>query len=172
MSIANKLGPSYEAVRAASRVKTIKVKLNDVDFDFKVRIPVKREMEELTAAISNPDETIVQQIFDKFALPLKKTIDESGSEFLNALNADSEKIKVTDNDVVVNGTSIRQVAQMTAVWQLQVEKYFALLQTPTGEPVNETFEQIADEFPEQTIREIVNNIEEAIRPSYKETKKN
>lgn len=172
MTIANKLGPSYEAVRSAARIKTIKVNLSDVDFELKVRIPVKREMEELTHSIANPQETTVEEIYEKFAAPLKKTLEESEEGFLEALNSDGEKIKVVDNDIIVNGTSIRQVSQMTAVWQLQVEKYFALIQTPTGEPVTESYEEIAEEFPEAAIREIVSKIDEAIRPNFKDTKKN
>ena len=55
MSIANKLGPSYEAIRAQARIKTINVTLNDVEFELKVRIPVKREMDEMIERISTPD---------------------------------------------------------------------------------------------------------------------
>lgn len=172
MSIANKLGPSYEAIRSIARIKTIKVVLSDVECELKVRIPVKREMEELTASISNPDQEIVNAIYEKFAAPLRKTLDESGKEFLDALNSDGEKIKVLNDDLIVDGNSIRQIAQMTAVWQSQVEKYFALLQTPTGEPVTESYDEIAEEFPDAAIREIVNKIDEAIRPNFKDTKKN
>ena len=68
--------------------------------------------------------------------------------------------------------SVRQISHMNAVWQTQVELYFSLLITPTGEPVTETFDEIADEFPEEMIREIVKKIDEAIRPNYKDTKKN
>jgi hypothetical protein len=50
--------------------------------------------------------------------------------------------------------------------------FFGLLQTETGEPVTESFQEIADEFPEAVIRDIVKSIDEAIRPSYKDAKKN
>ena len=67
---------------------------------------------------------------------------------------------------------MRSVANLTALWQRQVEMYFSLLQTQTAEPVNESYEEIAEEFPEAVIREIVKRIDEAIRPSYKDAKKN
>ena len=57
MTISAKLGPSYEAVRAQARIKTITVSLNDVECELKVRIPVKREMDEMT---SNTRVPIVQ----------------------------------------------------------------------------------------------------------------
>ena len=172
MAFANKLGPAYEAIRAAAKIKTIKVSMNDVECELKVRIPVKREMEEITASISSPDQSLIDEIFDELAAPLKKTLAESEEGFLDALNKEEERIKITDNDVIVSGTSVRQMAQYTAIWQKQVEIYFSLLQSPTGEPINESYQEIADEFPEAVIREIIEKIESAIRPNYKDTKKN
>jgi len=61
---------------------------------------------------------------------------------------------------------------MTAIWETQVEEYFHLLQSETGEAINETFKDISEEFPEQVIREIVTEIDGAIRPDYKTAKKN
>ena len=172
MSISNKLGADYEAIRAAARFKTIHVKLNDIEFDLKVRIPVKREMEAITATISDPDADRVNVVYENLAAPLRKTLDEAEEGFLEALNADKEKIKITDNDLVIDGNSVRNLAKMTVIWQMQVEKYFSLLQSATGEPITESFDEIAEEFPESIIKEIVSKIDEAIRPNYKEAKKN
>lgn len=172
MSIANKLGPSYEAIRAQARIKTINVTLNDVEFELKVRIPVKREMDEMIERISTPDSEKVEAVYEKLSKPLRATLEKAEDGFLEAINQENEQIKITDDDVVVNGTSVRQVATMSAIWQTQVECYFALLQTPTGEPVNESFEEISEEFPEGTLREIIKNIDETIKPKYNETKKN
>jgi len=172
MGISNKLGADYEAIRAAARFKTIHVKLNDIEFDLKVRIPVKREMEAITATISDPDADRVNVVYESLAAPLRKTLDEAEEGFLEALNADKEKIKITDNDLVIDGNSVRNLAKMTVIWQMQVEKYFSLLQSATGEPITESFDEIAEEFPESIIKEIVSKIDEAIRPNYKEAKKN
>lgn len=172
MGISNKLGADYEAIRAAARFKTIHVKLNDIEFDLKVRIPVKREMEAITATISDPDADRVNAVYENLAAPLRKTLDEAEEGFLEALNADKEKIKITDNDLVIDGNSVRNLAKMTVIWQMQVEKYFSLLQSATGEPITESFDEIAEEFPESIIKEIVSKIDEAIRPNYKEAKKN
>jgi hypothetical protein len=172
MTIANKLGKGYEDIRAAARYKTLTIQLNDVAFDLKVRVPVKRELEALTNAITEPNPARVDAIYEKLGAPLRKTIADAEEGFLDALNKDSEKIKLTDDDIVVDGTSVRQVASMTAIWQAQVEKYFSLLQSATGEPINETFDEIAEEFPEAIIREIITKIDDAIKPNYKESKKN
>ena len=172
MSISTKLGSNYEAIRSAARLKTIHVLLNDITFDLQVRVPVKREMEVLTAAITDPDVQRVNAIYETLSAPLIKTLDEAELGFIDALNADSDKIKVTDNDLIVDGNSVRLLAKMTVIWQMQVEKYFSLLVSATGEPITESFEEIAEEFPEAIIKEIVSKIDEAIRPSYKEAKKN
>ena len=172
MTLATKFGPAYEAVRAAARFKTIKVQLNDIEHELKVRVPVKREMEDMLKGISSPAQKKVNEIFESLAGTLKETINQSDDEFLKVLNADSEKIRLTDDDVIVNGTSVKQIATMTAIWHEQVERYFGLLQSATGEPVTESYEEIAEEFPEQVIREIIQKIDKAIRPTYEETKKN
>ena len=172
MTISNKLGASYESIRAAARIKTIKVAINDMECELKVRVPVKREMDEITSKLNTPDADLVEKLYDEMAGPLKQTVKSVEDGFLEALNADGEKMRFTDNDVIVSGTSVRHVATLTALWQRQVEMFFSLLQTQTGEPVTETFQEIADEFPEAVIREIVKRIDEAIRPSYQDAKKN
>ena len=93
-------------------------------------------------------------------------------EFLTALNNEKQMLKITDDDVIIDGSSVKQVAGMTAMWEARVEEYFSMLQSETGEPVNETYEQISEEFPEQVIRQIIENIETVIKPDYKATKKN
>ena len=172
MTISNKLGSSYESIRAAARIKTIKVAINDMECELKVRVPVKREMDEITAKLSTPDADLVEKLYEEMAGPLKATMASVKDGFLEALNADGEKMSFTDNDVIVSGTSVRHIATLSALWQRQVEMFFGLLQTETGEPVTESFQEIADEFPEAVIRDIVKSIDEAIRPSYKDAKKN
>ena len=172
MTIATKFGPGYEAIRAAARHKTIRVQLNDLEYELKVRIPVKREMEEMLKAISAPSPDRINAIYETMTGQLKTAVSELDKEVVDALNNDENKLKITDDDVFVNGSSMRQIAAMTAMWHEQVERYFALLQSATGEPVNETFDEIAEEFPESVIREIVQKIDKAIRPNYEETKKN
>lgn len=172
MSISSKLGAEYQSVRAASKFKTITVKLNDVVFSLKVRIPVKREMEAITSAITEPPEAQVATLYATLASPLRKTLQEADEGFLEAVNAEATRFVVTDDDIVMDGTSLRHLARMTAVWQSQVEKYFSLLESATGEPITESYAEIAEEFPENVIREIVAQIDEVIRPNYKDTKKN
>jgi hypothetical protein len=172
MSFADKLGKSYGMVRDQAKIKKIDIELGEVKFSLKVRIPLKHEMESLTEKIANPDPEKVNVIYDNLTKSIKQAIEEGGDDFLKVLNGDKETIKVTDDDIVIDGTSTKQVANMTAIWETQVEEYFHLLQSETGEAINETFKDISEEFPEQVIREIVTAIDGAIRPDYKTAKKN
>jgi len=172
MTFASKLGANYSDVRANAKFKTISIQANDVVFELKVRIPVKREMDSMTTDITEPGQHLIDVIYDRLAEPLRKTLEAAEEGFIEALNKDSDKLRLTDDDVIVDGTSVRQIAKMTAVWQAQVEKYFSLLKSATGEPINETYDEIAEEFPEAVIREIVTKIDEAIKPNYRESKKN
>lgn len=54
MALANKLGKSYTKVQAETKLKTIHIDLDEVKFDLKVRVPLKKEMETITATILSP----------------------------------------------------------------------------------------------------------------------
>ena len=172
MSFAQKLGSSYEQIKDKVKIKTLPIDMGEVKFNLKIRIPIKKEMEAMTERISNPPQEKIQAIFDRLAEPIKKIVTSSGDEFLTALNNEKQMLKITDDDVIIDGSSVKQVAGMTAMWEARVEEYFGMLQSETNDPVNETYEQISEEFPEQVIRQIIENIEAVIKPDYKATKKN
>jgi hypothetical protein len=172
MTFASKLGKSYEQSRDQAKLKTINLEIGNAKFSLKVRIPLKREMEELIEKISHPSEELVEAIYQKLAAPLIQTIQEGGDEFAQAMSEGEGGITITENDVIVRGSSVRQVAMFTAMWETKVEEYFHLLQSEIGDPINETYAQIADEFPESVIKQMVEDIEAAIKPDYKTAKKN
>jgi hypothetical protein len=172
MAVAKKLGSSFETVRDKLKFRTVRVEFEDAAFDLKVRIPLKREMESILEKIQNPPKELISSIYDKFAAPLMATLKEGGQEFLTAINEGDKKIVVLDDDVIVDGTSIRQVALLTAMWQVRVEQYFHLLQSETGEPINESYDEISAEFPEQIVKLILDKIENSVKPDYQSTKKN
>lgn len=172
MAISKKLGADYEAIRVNARFKKINIIFNDIEFPLKIRIPVRRELEDLLVKISAPNKKREDAIFKELSEPLLKTINDAGEGFLDVLNAENEKIKLVDDDIIVDGNSLKQIAKLNNVWHTQIELYFSLIQSETGEPVNETYEEISDEFPENVIREIVQKIDDVIKPNYKDTKKN
>ena len=172
MALANKLGSQYTAVKDKVNLRTIHIKTDEAEFDLKVRVPVKQEMESINETIVANDELKVDELYKKLSAPVKKSIDAGGEEFLKAINKDKDFIIVKDNDIIVDGNSIRNVATLSVMWEVKVEQYFHLLVSETGEPITESFEEISKEFPEDVIKQIVNEIEKVIKPDYSSVKKN
>jgi hypothetical protein len=172
MALANKLGKSYEQVKAVANIKTSTVDLGDVKFNLRVRIPLKKEMEEMTTRIVSPSEERINKIYERFSAPIKKTIADGGKDFLKAINEGKETIKIVGDDLIIDGKSVRQVANFAAIEETRIEEYFHLLISENGEPITETYDEITAEFPEFAVKEILETIEQAIRPDYKTVKKN
>ena len=172
MTFAQKLGASYTQAQEQAKIKAIKLSVGEAEFTLRVRIPIKKEMEAITDSISNPEPDFIQAIYESLANPIKESAAEGGDDFLKAFNAESDRLVIKDDDVILDGTSLRNAALLTAMWQTKVESMFHLLQSETGEPINESYEQITEEFPESVIRLIVDEIEQAIKPDYRSAKKN
>lgn len=170
--LANKLGKSYEIVADQSKIKRVTVDLGDVKFDIRIRVPLKKEMEEINAKIVSPSEERINKIYEKFAAPLRATLEEGGKDFLEAINKDRKAIEVLDDDLIVDGKSVKQIANFAAIDETRVEEYFHLLVSETNEPVTETYEEINAEFPEFAVQEILKAIDQAVKPDYKTVKKN
>ena len=172
MTFANKLGSSYSKVKDQTKIKTVTIEAGEVKFDLRVRIPLKKEMEEMVERIQNPSKEKVEEVYKKLSTPILESMKEGGEKFLDSINSEKEIIKIDDDDVVLNGTSVRSVSTLTAIWEIKIEEYFHLLQSETGEPIDETYDQICEEFPELIVKMIVDEIEQAIKPSYSNSKKN
>lgn len=172
MTLAKKLGKNLEQVKEQIQIRTISVDLGEVKFPLKVRVPLKKEMEDLNARIMSPEQSKIDAIYEQIAGPMRKTLEDGGEDFINALNEGKQTIRILEDDLIVDGTSLRQVAQYQAIEQTRIEEYFHLLVSETGEPVTESFDEISSEFPEFAIKEIVLAIQGAISPDYKTAKKN
>jgi len=158
MTFAQKLGGSYEAVKDQVKIKKLTIEVGTVKFDVRVRIPLKKEMEALIEEVANPSEEIINRIFDRLSKPVLDSVKDGGEDFLKAINAEKDVIVITKDDLMLDGQSVRQIAMFTAMWENKVERYFHLLQSESGTPIDETFDQIAEEFPEPVIRQIVEAI--------------
>jgi hypothetical protein len=172
MGLDKKLGASFLNAKEKIKFRTVHIELEDAEFDLKARVPFKREMEAIIDKISSPASDVTEAIYQRITASLRKSIDEGGEEFLTAINADKTMIVVTSNDIVLDGNSMRQMAVLTAMWETKVEEYFHLLQSETGEPINETFAEIMEQFPESVVRHIVERIEQTVKPDYSTAKKN
>ena len=132
-------------------------------------IPLKKEMEKINNRILEPSQDRIDAAYIKLTEPILKVAKEGGDEFMSAVD---NKLTILDNDIILDGKSMRQIANFVAIDEAKVEEYFHLLISDTGEPINESYEEIIEEFPEFVIKEIISVIDSALKPDYKTVKKN
>lgn len=116
-------------------------------FNFKVRVPLDRELEEITKRFVSPPEELVKPRMEKVKAILE-----------------SEETEINEESVL----SILRMEQ-------KITEYFRLLIPANGEPdalKDVTYDEITEEFPLQLQLELLAKITEAIQPGYKDARKN
>lgn len=172
MSLSNKLGSSFADVSDKIKIKTIHIKTDETEFDLKIRVPLKAEIEQINLDIMTPNKEKADAFFAKYKATVDTSIQEGGEDFLKIMNENKNYIQIKDDDILIEGTSLKSYANMSAIMEQRVERYFKLIISDTSEPINETYEQIIAELPEEIVKKIVEEIEKAIRPDYNSVKKN
>lgn len=130
---------------------------------FKVRIPLISESDAIYKKVSNPDEETIEKIYQEITAPLRQFE-----------NNQSEDFQFTENDILVEGRSMREAAKNKAITEARITEFFKLL-IPEIEGV--TFEDliyadIEEEFPIAVQMLIVEKIGEVISPTYREARGN
>ncbi len=129
--------------------------------NFKVRVPLTSEMEIINKRISEIDAT--------------KKIEELINPLLEKKGTlESDSIVYLDDDVLVDGKSVKDLAKMTAQTEQRILEMVKLL-VPEMEGANMeelTYEEINNEFPFAVQLELMKKITEVISPGYEETRKN
>ena len=168
MTLGNKLGKAVQ--QDTLQVRKITIDLGETKFDLRVKVPLKKQIEDINARIFSPSTERTEAIYQRLSEPMLKTLQEGGEDFVKALG--DSVVVVKDDDLIVDGTSLRQVSQIQAMEEAKVEEYFHLLVSETEESVNETYDEITAQLPEFVVKEIVIAIQSAISPDYKSIKKN
>lgn len=130
---------------------------------FKVRIPLVSESDEIYKKVAEPDDDTVEKIYVEITSSLRQFETTQTEEF-----------KFTDNDVLVNGRSMREAAKNKAITEARITEFFKLL-VPELEGAsleNLTYADIEEEFPLPVQMQIVEKIAEVISPTYKEARGN
>jgi len=127
----------------------------------RVRVPLASEMEAMNERVKNVE---WQDQYKKMVDPLLEKKD----------SFDNEEIKFTDDDVLINDKSIKELAKVAAQTNARIVEMFKLL-VPVidGEDLSKlTYEEIENEFPFSVQLEVSKKIAEVISPGYEETRKN
>lgn len=116
-------------------------------FQFKVRVPLDAELENITK---------------RFVSPTEETIDARIAKMTALLNAEDVK------DVEISRENVQSILRM----EQKITEYIRLLIPTDGDISDITYNEIAEEFPLQIQIELLNKITEAIQPGYKDARKN
>jgi hypothetical protein len=130
---------------------------------FRVRIPLMVESDAIYKKVSNPDDELVEKTYKVITEPLRQFE-----------NNQSEEFKFTDNDILVDGRSMREAAKNKAITEARITEFFKLL-VPEVEGVSFedlTYSDIEEEFPISVQMMIVEKIGEVISPTYREARGN
>lgn len=126
---------------------------------FKVRIPLSKELDDMQERISKFDKQEYQKRFDKMTSSFKES-------------AAIEGIVVTDDDVVVEGRSTKELVETILQVENRMVEYIKLLIPENGTLDNITYQDIEDEWPMAVQLEMLSRISDAIQPGYKDSRKN
>lgn len=130
---------------------------------FKVRIPLVVESDAIYKKVSEPNEETVEKVYQEITKPLRQFE-----------NNQTEEFKFTDDDILVDGRSMREAAKNKAITEARITEFFKLL-VPEMEGVtleDLTYADIEEEFPISVQMQIVEKIGEVISPTYREARGN
>ena len=153
------LGSQYESKRKGLFIRQFELG----GYTFKVKVPTVAESDAIYYLIQNPKEEEITAIYDQIAKPLEQF---KGQE--------SEEFKFLDNDVFVNGRSLRETAKIKVITQTRITEFIKLL-IPENENdtlADLTYAEVEAEFPMAVQMALMEKIAEAISPSYKESRGN
>jgi hypothetical protein len=152
--LASALGKKYEENRIS--VMTRQFELGN--HTFKVRVPSVGEIESIYDYFKNPNQDDVDVAFEEMTVGLKELQEDS-----------NDIIQHIDNDIIVDGRSMREAARNKTVLQHRIVEYIKFLIPETGEmPADLSYKDIEDEWPLAIQLMIVDKINEVISPDYKE----
>lgn len=157
--LANALGANYEQKRR--EILTRKFELGG--HTFKVRIPLVSESDVIYKKIMEPDAARVDEIYKQMSEPLIKFQSEATDEF-----------EFKDDDVIVQGRSLKEAAKIKAQTEARIVEYIKLL-VPEMEGASLedlTYADVESEWPLNVQLALCEKIGEVISPSYKENRGN
>jgi hypothetical protein len=146
--LSSALGKKYEENRLS--VLTRQFELGD--HTFKVRIPAVNEIESVYNYFRTPNEDEVEKDYQAMTKDLRGI----------------EGVEEKDNDILIDGRSMREAARNKHILKYRIVEYFKFLIPETGSLEDLTYEDIDAEFPLAIQLTLVEKINEVIAPDYKE----
>ena len=147
------LGKKYEENRLSVLTRSFELG----DHTFKVKVPSVAEIEAIYNYFKNPNE-------EKIELEYQNMLKE-----FEGLK-EKEGVEVKDNDMIIDGRSIRETAKNKHILQHRIVEYIKFLIPETGSLEDINYEDVETEFPLSVQMTLVEKINEVISPDYKDIK--
>jgi hypothetical protein len=147
------LGKKYEENRLSVLTRSFELG----DHTFKVRVPSVQEIEAIYNYFKNPNE-------EKVELEYQKMLKE-----FDGLK-EKEGVQIKDNDMIIDGRSMRETAKNKHILQHRIVEYIKFLIPETGSLEDINYEDVETEFPLSVQMTLVEKINEVISPDYKDIK--
>jgi hypothetical protein len=122
---------------------------------FKVKVPSVAQIESIYNYFKTPDDAVTESIYQDLIKDIK--------------DVESDTIQKKDDDIILEGRSMREAAKNKNVLQYRIVEYFKFLVGENNESLQDiTYVDIEIEFPFAIQLNIVEKINEVISPDYKE----
>jgi len=118
-----------------------------------------------------------KNLMDKLRKPTPELIEAEYQDLIKSLwefaSPTDDGIEVKDDDVVVNGSSMKNAARYKSIMKMREIAMISLVGFKEGDDLFAlSYEDISDTLSEVEIKELVKSIESVVNPDYEETKKN
>ena len=150
------------------KINQYTIRIRSFEFNgqiLKVRVPLTAEADALYEKMKAPTEELVLKKYEELSVPLiekRKELEETGNE-----------IEFKEDDIIVAGTSIRDLAQSQAEGETRILETFKFLVPADGRDMSTlTYDEICEDLPLPIQLELVKKISEVISTGYEETRKN
>lgn len=145
------LGKKYEENRLAVLSRSFELG----GHTFKVKVPSVSEIETIYNYAKNPNLDEIEKTYQLLTEEIRKV----------------EGIKEENNDIMIDGRSMRETAKNKHILQYRITEYIKFLIGENGETLDQiTYEDIEAEFPLAIQLTLVEKINEVISPEYKEVR--
>ena len=152
--LSSALGQKYQD----NRISVLTRQFELGNHTFKVRVPSVSEIERIYEYFKNPNQNVVQEVFD-----------EMTKELASMKDVADDKVVFTDDDIIVDGRSMKEAAKNKVVLQYRIVQYIKFLIPENGQSLDELeYSDVESEWPLAIQLKIVDKINEVISPDYKE----
>lgn len=124
---------------------------------FRVKIPLVAESDAIYKRIQSPPQDRIDALFAKLSATVK----------------DSDTVQRTENDVLIDNVSLREMATNKVSTEMKITEFIKLLIPEIGDSLDHiTYADIEEEFPLAIQLSLVEKISDVISPGYKESRGN